>query len=219
MANSKLIFSVETSSNVCGVAAIDGNEILSSVEKTIPRKHAEILPSYFQKVMHQAGKTLKDFDAVAVSIGPGSFTGLRIGLGFAKGLAYSHGLPIVPVPTLEAMAFGVKDAKPSRGIAFSHSKKVFYQEFDWHDEIPFSKAKATAGEIDEFFPNLSTDGVAFQWNCDTLIPESIELLPAKPSATDVGLLGSKRYDEWITAKPFDLVPEYVLPFRIKSNPS
>ena len=44
MANSKLIFSVETSSNVCGVAAIDGNEILSSVEKSIPRKHAEILP-------------------------------------------------------------------------------------------------------------------------------------------------------------------------------
>lgn len=219
MANSKLIFSVETSSNICGVAAIDGNEILSSVEKSIPRRHGELLPSYFQKAIHQAGKTLKDFDAVAVSIGPGSFTGLRIGLGFAKGLAYSHGLSIVPVPTLEAMAFGVKDAKPSRGIAFSHSEQVFYQEFDWHNKIPFAKAKAIAGKIDKFLPNLSTDGDAFQWNCDSLIPESIELLPTKPSASDVGLLGSKRYDEWIVEKPFDLVPEYILPFKIKSDPS
>ena len=96
---SKLILSIESSSTICGVAVIEKGDILSLVEKSAYRKHAEILPEFIQIALEQSKKTVSDLDAIAVSIGPGSFTGLRIGLGMAKGLAYSHNLPIIPVPT------------------------------------------------------------------------------------------------------------------------
>ena len=74
-------------------------EILGVEEKDVSKKHAELLSGITKKALDNANKTLDDIDAIAISIGPGSFTGLRVGLGFAKGLAYSRSLPIVPVPS------------------------------------------------------------------------------------------------------------------------
>jgi tRNA threonylcarbamoyladenosine biosynthesis protein TsaB len=62
------------------------------------------LPDLVRRSLSEAGTSLRDLDAVAVSVGPGSFTGLRVGLSFAKGIAYSAGLPLVGVETLEALA-------------------------------------------------------------------------------------------------------------------
>ncbi|HEV7734805.1 MAG TPA: tRNA (adenosine(37)-N6)-threonylcarbamoyltransferase complex dimerization subunit type 1 TsaB [Candidatus Binatia bacterium] len=68
------------------------------------RAHVAILPALTTDVLAQAGLRPTDVEAVAVSIGPGSFTGLRIGLAFAKGIAFAGGVPMVAVPTLEALA-------------------------------------------------------------------------------------------------------------------
>ena len=87
------------------------------------------------RALIDANKPIHDVQAIAVSIGPGSFTGLRIGLGFSKGLAYAKGLPIVPVPTLSSLAFSQKEFEPKNGIMHSHAKKVFYQAFYWENKI------------------------------------------------------------------------------------
>jgi tRNA threonylcarbamoyladenosine biosynthesis protein TsaB len=70
--------------------------------------HAASLPGLAERVLTEAGLDAAAVEAVAVSIGPGSFTGLRIGLGFAKGLCFAGGLPLVTVPTLEALADAVE---------------------------------------------------------------------------------------------------------------
>ena len=126
---SNQILAIETSSSICGVAIFKNNELVSIVEELADRKHAEIIPSFIEKVVSDSGISLSKLNAIAISIGPGSFTGLRIGLGFAKGIAYAKRLPIIPVPTMTAMAFGLKNEKPQKGISLSHSNKVFYQEF------------------------------------------------------------------------------------------
>lgn len=97
--DSKTILSIETSSNVCGIAITSGLELIALEEDFNFRKHIEVLPSLYEKIMNESKLSLEKIDAIAISIGPGSFTGLRIGLGFAKGIAYSHGLSIIPVPT------------------------------------------------------------------------------------------------------------------------
>jgi len=212
--NSKLILSIETSSTICGVSITQGQNILSIVEEPVNRKHAEILPEFIQSVLEQGGKQVQELSAVAVSIGPGSFTGLRIGLGFAKGLAFAHQLPIIPVPTMEAMAYGIKDMKPLSGIALSHSKKVFYQQFEWQEPFPWCNEKPVIGDFESYLEKLKP-ARSFQWNCDSLLPESCKLLSAKPSAEHVGLLASHHYDEWVVEKPYGLVPEYIASFEIK----
>jgi tRNA threonylcarbamoyladenosine biosynthesis protein TsaB len=73
------------------------------------RSHTASLPGLVDGVLARAGVDIADLDAIAVSIGPGSFTGLRVGLGLAKGIAYAGGLRLVAVPTLEALAW-VADA-------------------------------------------------------------------------------------------------------------
>jgi len=75
------------------------------------RSHTASLPALVDRVLADAGVTIGDVEGLAVSIGPGSFTGLRIGLALAKGIAFAGGLPLVGVPTLEALAH-VADAAP-----------------------------------------------------------------------------------------------------------
>src|SRR5207244_11208452 len=79
------------------------------------RSHTASLPLLVERVLSDAGLVLEDVEGIAVSIGPGSFTGLRIGLALAKGLAFAGGLPLVGVPTLEALAW-VVDAAPGTSV-------------------------------------------------------------------------------------------------------
>ena len=125
----KYILAIETSSSICGVAVIHNKEILSIEEEDVRRKHAELLPDITKSSLNNIKLTLDDIDAIAISIGPGSFTGLRIGLGFSKGMAYAKDLPIVPVPSMLSLAYSLREHEPTQGILHSHANKVFFRLF------------------------------------------------------------------------------------------
>lgn len=98
------ILGIETAALVCGAAVVVDGKIISE-EQTFEKKvHAENIMRLVDTSLSKAGVQLKDVDAIAVSIGPGSFTGLRIGLSVAKGLVYATNKPLVAVPTLDALA-------------------------------------------------------------------------------------------------------------------
>ncbi|WP_031426354.1 tRNA (adenosine(37)-N6)-threonylcarbamoyltransferase complex dimerization subunit type 1 TsaB [Flavimarina sp. Hel_I_48] len=100
-----LILCLETTTTNCSVA-------LSQMGKTIALKedlsegysHGELLHQYIAAVLKEAGYSLKDLNAVAVSKGPGSYTGLRIGVSSAKGLCYAHEIPLIAIETLKSLA-------------------------------------------------------------------------------------------------------------------
>lgn len=100
-----MILAVETATDVCGVSLVDEGRVLASrivVEKNI---HSESLLPMVDRTLNAASIPASLVDAVAVSIGPGSFTGLRIGLSTAKGIAKGLQKAIIPVPTLDALAY------------------------------------------------------------------------------------------------------------------
>ena len=99
-----MILAVETATTVCSVALAERETLVA--EKTIRagRTHSETLMPHIRELLSAAGADRKDIGAVAVSIGPGSFTGLRIGMASVKALAYAWRVPLVGVPTLEALA-------------------------------------------------------------------------------------------------------------------
>ena len=89
--------------------------VLAERSQRESRSHAASLPGLVEQVLSDAGLGIEGVEGLAVSIGPGSFTGLRIGLSLAKGIALAGGLPLVGVPTLEALAW-VAAAAPGETI-------------------------------------------------------------------------------------------------------
>ena len=103
------VLAIETATSVCAAATVsDGIALFEALldEKYV---HAEKLLAQVDEVLVKSGWSLQQLDCIAVSIGPGSFTGLRIGLGVAKGLSFAVGVPLVSVSTLKALAQRVVD--------------------------------------------------------------------------------------------------------------
>jgi len=108
-----IILGIETATKICSVAISDDEKLLAIKEEGGAYSHAEKLTVFIQDVLKQAGKSLQDIDVVAVSKGPGSYTGLRIGVSTAKGLCYALGIPLIAVDTLQAMAKNTPPNLPS----------------------------------------------------------------------------------------------------------
>lgn len=102
-----LILNIETSTNSCSVALSLDGKVVDQRQTENVRSHASLLPVFVDELIAGNKPLLEKhpMDAVAVSKGPGSYTGLRIGVSMAKGLAYGWGVPIIGVPTLELMAY------------------------------------------------------------------------------------------------------------------
>jgi tRNA threonylcarbamoyladenosine biosynthesis protein TsaB len=103
-----LILQIETATQTCSVAlALDGR-VLYSIQKTEKNIHASHITLLIEDILKQSDKNFKNLDAVAVSMGPGSYTGLRIGVSTAKGLCYALDKPLIAINSLEAMTAGFK---------------------------------------------------------------------------------------------------------------
>jgi tRNA threonylcarbamoyladenosine biosynthesis protein TsaB len=100
-----LILNIETATDVCSVALAGDGELLSLREQRQGQSHAKMLTTLIAECLSDSGVSLKQLDAVSVSKGPGSFTGLRIGVATAKGLCYSLDKPLISVNTLLSMSY------------------------------------------------------------------------------------------------------------------
>ncbi len=122
---------IETSTDWCSVALwVDGE--ISAIERQVGQRHAELALPMLERLLERAKFDAADLDAVAFGAGPGSFTGLRIACGIAQGLAFAHGLPVIGVSTLEAIA---EDSAATRVFACIDARmhEVYYAAFERDD--------------------------------------------------------------------------------------
>jgi tRNA threonylcarbamoyladenosine biosynthesis protein TsaB len=106
------LLTIETATTVCSVAlSIDKEVVFSRIETTVA-SHASTLGVFASEAVNYARKSAIRIDAIAVSAGPGSYTGLRIGVSEAKGLCYGFGIPLIAVPTLTIMASQILQQRP-----------------------------------------------------------------------------------------------------------
>ncbi len=101
------ILLLETSTRVCSVGLSIDNRLVSIRETSESQSHSELITSFIEEVVSEPGLAFTDLSAVAVSMGPGSYTGLRIGVSTAKGICYALDIPLIAIDTLKAMAFGM----------------------------------------------------------------------------------------------------------------
>ncbi len=97
------ILLIETSTSLCSVALSEDGRVVACRESAEPRAHAAMTAPYVQEVLQERGLRAADLDAVCVSAGPGSYTGLRVGVSTAKGICFAAGIPLLSVGTLELL--------------------------------------------------------------------------------------------------------------------
>ena len=200
------LIAIDTSTDWCGISFFYKNECKILIEKSIPKKHSEFLPLFYQEIEKDQNFDKKLLNAIAVSIGPGSFTGLRIGLGFAKGLAYALKIPVIPVPTLQVIANNPLNKLTDHYVyLYSHRDIVYAQKFK--KRKPLNEPKAFSWK--ELKQNLN----AIHYGCQKL-PNTENYISIHPSALVVGKLALENYELWKVEEPYTLASNYISPFEL-----
>ena len=119
------LLAIETVYDVCGAAIVTAEGTIAMKEQRAPRQHNELLAPLVSELLSSTNMAVSDLDGIAVSAGPGSYTGLRIGMSYAKGLAFAADLPIIPVPTLPSMLVGEPLADINWLVTWSHGEEIF----------------------------------------------------------------------------------------------
>lgn len=171
------ILQIETATQVCSVALAKDGKTIAIKELMASNIHAGSVTLFIQEVMAQAGFDFGQLDAVAVSKGPGSYTGLRIGVSTAKGLCYGLNIPLIGISTLEMMAEGYRTIESHfRGLICAmidaRRMEVFTAVYD-AELKPLRPVSAKIIDETSFLDLLSTNKMAFigdgALKCATLI--------------------------------------------------
>ena len=123
-----IVLGLDTCLNACSVAVLEGEVVLAHESEAMARGHQERLALLAQAVMAEAGLAFDRLDRIAATVGPGSFTGLRVGVAFAKGLASALSIPAVGVGTLEALAAEAKGL--AAAVIDARRDQVYLQVFE-----------------------------------------------------------------------------------------
>ena len=217
-----LILSIDTATPVAGVALVDDRKTCYEALANTGYKHSRTLLQMIDVSFQQTGYTLHDVDVIAVTIGPGSFTGLRIGLAAAKGLALAAGKAIIGIPTLDAIAHNLGWSSDLICPMLNARKGEVYTSFYQGDEAYRVQALSPDNLV------KTARRVMEQTGCSTVtflgdgVNEYLSLLQASlgdavvslpgywlPRVSAVGSLAADRWRRGQVDDVFGLTPIYV----------
>ncbi|MQC26809.1 MAG: tRNA (adenosine(37)-N6)-threonylcarbamoyltransferase complex dimerization subunit type 1 TsaB [Chloroflexi bacterium] len=150
------LLALDTSTRAMGLALYDGVQVLyESIWQTQNYHTVELAPA-IQKALLQSGVSVVDLQALAIAIGPGSYTGLRIGLALSKGLSFARRLPLIPIPTLDVIAAGQPIGKvPLAALLQAGRGRLAVGMYAAKDERWRSQGEASLKTLEEFATSIS----------------------------------------------------------------
>ncbi|MFI3305052.1 MAG: tRNA (adenosine(37)-N6)-threonylcarbamoyltransferase complex dimerization subunit type 1 TsaB [Rikenellaceae bacterium] len=218
-----LILSIESSTSICSVAIARDGEVIALRESAQGRDHARLVATYADELLKECSIEQSQLDAVAVSKGPGSYTGLRIGVSFAKGLCYGLQIPLIGVSTLESMAtaavVGLKSeergVEPTAILApmiDARRMEVYTQLYDANC-LPISEVSAEVIDDRSFEEYRTNDNFYIFGDGSAKCCESMpwaKYIEVSPSATAIARIAQREFE----AGRFEDVA-YFEPFYLK----
>jgi tRNA threonylcarbamoyladenosine biosynthesis protein TsaB len=210
-----IVLALDTALGACSAAVTRDGQTLAALSEPMTRGHQERLASLVRETMLEAGVAFADLDRIGVTVGPGSFTGLRVGLAFAKGLGLALGKPCVGVGVLEALAASNPGQGLTAAVIDAKRGQVYIQIFDdgtalmAPDALPVEDAAARLAEVWRDGPvRLVGPGAHLLAN---IAPEIEVLERAAPDPLAVCALAALRPAE-VPARPLYLrAPDAKLP--------
>ena len=205
-----LILCIETGTDICSVGIARDGELLSLRESDQGRDHAKNLAVFVDELLHETSIRPDELDAVAVGMGPGSYTGLRIGVSFAKGMCYGLNIPLLAVGSLDALA----------QVAIEDHEAGIMNVEGWTDAVlcPMVDARrmevyaqifdVKCNSLSSVSAEVITEDSFSQWRkerkmiifgngaakCQELLPDAV-YISVVPSARGLARLAHQRYEE------------------------
>jgi tRNA threonylcarbamoyladenosine biosynthesis protein TsaB len=209
------VLAVETSSLAGGVALLDDERLVAEYLLDVSVTHSERLMAAVDHVLADARWTARSLDALAVAIGPGSFTGLRIAVSTVKGLALALGVPIAAVPTLDAMAAALPwAALPVCPVLDARKGEVYTSLYRWDGRAMCREWDYLAVTPDALAARLLEPVIVMGDGASSIQSPHTRLLPPPrrvPSPACVGTLGLARLRRGDTVPAAALEPLYLRP--------
>ena len=217
-----LLLALDTATETGSLALVAGDRVLMEYSLESPNAYLTCLMPGVAAILRNTGQDIADLGAVAVSTGPGNFTGLRIGLATAKTLAWSLNCPLVPVPTLEVLAAQFPFHPHPVGVVMDAKRgEVFWGMFrcleDW-PQVLEGPLRLPVGELPARLPRpllLTGPGLTvYEDFLAPLLPPEIAWAPPElrwPWAPILARLALHRLELGLTANPAQLVPTYLRP--------
>lgn len=216
------ILAIDTATQVSSVAVASAEKLAAELTMQARLTHSETLMPHIAQVLQMASVKKEELTGIAVSIGPGSFTGLRIGLAAAKAMAYALQKPLVGVSTLAALA-GHFPVPGVRIVTLLDAQKgnAYYEHFSWEQGQLVSKQAAAVGKVTELVTAcgdlampviLTGDIVAKKVRDKMTLPTNVQVAPAQqlmPRAANVAQLGLQRLARGEADNVMDLEPRYI----------
>ena len=206
-----LTLGLDTSGDVCAVALLDGDAVAFQADLAVPRSHGRRLVPLVAQAFAHVGRTPADLGLVAVAAGPGSYTGLRIGMGTAKGLALATGCAFAAVPTLQALAStaGGGASPAARAVAAvlpSRRGEVYAAAYRDGAEVRPASALAV-GDVAGWLP----EGAAVGGPGAGLVGPAVPRVEMRASGVAVARLGLARWQATGGDDPAAAEPAYLKP--------
>lgn len=219
-----VILNLESATTNCSVSVSrDGELLVLKEQDTLNYSHSEKLHEYIREVLSEASLTVRDLEAIAVSKGPGSYTGLRIGVSAAKGLCFSLDIPLISVATLESLAYQVKmDQGVIIPLLDARRMEVYSAVFDGqYRQVRETRAEVIA--VNSFSEYTDSGKVYLLGNgaekCRNLLthPNFIFKDPIVPSAREMCLLSHKNFENGTFEDVAYFEPCYLKDFILQSK--
>jgi len=224
-----LTLAIETSTQQLGVAVADGDRLVSSYALLAENPHAVELPNAVTRVLKAARTTLEHVEAISVDIGPGSFTGLRIGLAFVKALVFPGKKAVVGVPSLDVLAANLPFA--SRQVCpllDAKQKNVYGALYRVDEDIPKRQTDYLLGPVEELLTQIKQPTIFLGDGCARYQESIVEragslaaFAPQEswlPKAETLARLGVERLRRGQRDEPAGLVPMYLYPQDASIDP-
>ncbi len=211
-----LILNLETSSKNCSVSLSSLGKLVSHFELEDDKyRHSELLTSKIQDILSNEKLNVKDLDAISIGVGPGSFTGLRIGFSVAKGLCYPHKIKLIGISTLKILANSL-DSKKDNIIALINDKGNYFYLSKYNSElvelipprIEFIDKEFLNKMIDNSTTIVVNDIYSYQ-HIDKILNKKVNLIKNKISSSNMISISQKSFNNNIFEDVAYAEPVYV----------
>jgi tRNA threonylcarbamoyladenosine biosynthesis protein TsaB len=202
------------------LAVIEEDKILIEFSREAKGVLSEVIVSSIAETLKQTDTELSELSALAISIGPGSYTGLRVGLSVAKALAWSNRLPLVVVPTFEVLAFQVPEKKSKIAvITQARQGEILGGIYDFSGLIPVQQGEFFVSTVDKLAQLIPAEAVVLRLGENPWLEALKKDLPDRqilinneitlPKGSSVALLGLEKLRQGQTVDPRNVEPIYL----------